>query len=75
MDTLKNYCGDENGELRTNENGEVIVPEDKHIILQEELNKLIETIVELNCNKIPIDAVNDITLTPQQSSALIDFFE
>lgn len=73
IETIKKYC---NGELQTNKNGEIIIPEDKQAILQEELNKLLEeTTVELNCNKIPIEAIDNMVLTPQQSSVLIDFFE
>ena len=57
----------EDGNLQINENGEVTIEPDKYEECNKELTDLFITEIELNVDKIPIDAFEKIELTPRES--------
>lgn len=64
---LDTYCvKDENGEIKQAENGTVQIIPEKISDFNEEFNNLLKTEVEINAAKIPIDAIDNFNITPQQ---------
>lgn len=73
---LQKYCvKDENGELRTNDDGTVQVEPDKINEFNEEFSSLLETEVEINAEKLPMDSLDSFDITPQQMISIEKFFE
>lgn len=73
---LQNYCEkDENGELKTDENGNVRIMPEHFQECTSEFNSLLATEVEVNASKIPAENIDDFTLTPQEMTELLVFFE
>lgn len=73
---IKTYCSNENGDLKYGENGEIIVPDDVRENLHKELIDLVENVdVTLNCNKIPIELMEDAVFTPKELMPFLDFIE
>lgn len=73
---LNRYCvKDENGELKTNENGTVQVIPEKINDFNEEFQTLLDTQVEINADKLPMSAIDEFDVTPQQMLNLEKFFE
>ena len=73
---LEKYCiKDENGQLKTNENGTVQVEPDKINEFNEEFTSLLETEVEINAEKLPIDSIDSFDITPQQMLTIEKMFE
>jgi len=64
---LEEYCiKDENGEIKQNENGTVQIIPEKISEFNEEFTNLLNTEVEVNADKIPMDSIDNFNLTPQQ---------
>lgn len=73
---LDRYCiKDENGQLKSDENGNVQVEPNKINEFNEEFQSLLNTEVEINANKLPMDKIDDFDITPQQMLNLEKFFE
>jgi hypothetical protein len=73
---LEKYCvKDENGQLKTNENGTVQVEPDKINEFNEEFTSLLETEVEINADKLPMDSIDNFDITPQQMLTIEKMFE
>ena len=73
---LTKYCEkDENGELVVEENGNVKVIQDKIIEFNDEFTSLLNTEVEINADKIPMNNIDDFDITPQEMLVLEKFFE
>ena len=73
---LEKYCvKDENGQLKTNENGTVQVKPDKINEFNEEFASLLETEVEINAEKLPMDSIDSFDITPQQMLTIEKMFE
>ena len=66
---------DENGNLKTDENGNISVEPDKIAEFNEEFTTLLNTQIEINADKLPIDRIDDFDITPQQMLNLEMFFE
>ena len=66
---------DENGELIIDENGNVNFDTDKINDLNSEFNSLLETELEINADKLPVDSIDEFELTPQEVIDLEKFFE
>ena len=73
---LEKYCvKDENGQLKINENGTVQIEPDKINEFNEEFTSLLETEVEINADKLPIDSIDNFDITPQQMLTIEKMFE
>lgn len=73
---LTRYCvKDENNELITAENGTVQIIPDKVDAFNEEFDSLLNTELEINADKLPINAIDDFELTPQEMLNIEVFFE
>ena len=66
---------DENGELITDENGNVSFETDKIEEINGEFQSLLETELEINADKLPMDSIDEFKLTPQQMLEIEMFFE
>lgn len=66
---------DENGELKIEENGNIHILPDKIADCNRELNDLLTTEIEINAEKIKIDDIEDVKLTPAQLTLVDAFFE
>ena len=66
---------DENGELSTDENGNCRIVPANIPDFNNELNELISAEVELNANKIKMDALEDLDFTPSDMVVLEPFIE
>jgi len=66
---------DENGELIVGEDGNVSFENDKINDLNNEFNSLLETELEINADKLPMDSIDEFELTPQEVIDLEKFFE
>lgn len=66
---------DENGELITLENGNVTFDNDKIAEVNAEFDSLLNTELEINAEKIPMNEMDSFELTPQQTLDIEVFFE
>lgn len=66
---------DENGELITLENGNVTFDNDKLAEVNTEFDSLLNTELEINAEKIPMNEIDSFELTPQQTLDIEMFFE
>lgn len=66
---------DENGELIINNDGNIEFENDKINEINSEFNSLLETELEINADKLPIDSIDEFELTPQEVISLEKFFE
>ena len=60
----------ENGELEVSENGQVSIPTEKIAECNKDFSELIQTEIEINANKIPLSAFDNVTLTPREMMAI-----
>lgn len=73
---LQKYCvKDENGEIKANEDGTVQIEQNKINEFNEEFSSLLETEVEINADKLPVDSLDNFDITPQQMISIEIFFE
>ena len=73
IEIIKQYAKrDENGDM-VEENNQVIIDENKLNEFEKEFNSLLETQVEVNAEKLNIEDLGDIQLTPQQTMSLEKF--
>lgn len=73
---LEKYCElDENGQLIVSEDGNVKVKPNETANLNNEFNALVSTEVEINADKLPMSAIDEFDITPQQMLNLEKFFE
>lgn len=73
---VEKYCQrDDSGEIKTNEDGNVFVQEDKVTEFNDELKSLLETELEINADKIKLDTLGDIELSPLQIVNITPFIE
>jgi len=66
---------DENGELIVNNDGNIEFENDKINEINSEFNSLLETELEINADKLPMDSIDEFELTPQEVISLEKFFE
>ena len=70
---LKKYAAiDEEGKMIIND-GNVKIREGEMINFQKEINELLHTNLEININKIPLDWLENLKLTPQEMLVLEPF--
>ena len=66
IDIVTRYAKrDENGDM-VEENNQVLIDDDKMQQFQDEFNALLDTEVEVNAEKLDIEDLGDIELTPKQ---------
>ena len=61
---------DENNSLVFNELGNILIQEDKIADCNNEMTALLNTSIEVNANKIPLDAFDEIEIAPAQAMAI-----
>lgn len=66
---------DENGELKIDENGNVKFENSKIQEINEEFNSLLNTELEINADKLPMDSIDAFEITPQEMLSIETFFE
>lgn len=66
---------DENGELKVDENGNVKFDNNKINEINEDFNSLLNTELEINADKLPIDSMDAFEITPQEMLQIEKFFE
>lgn len=73
---IDDYCvKDENGEIKTLENGNVQIAPDRIQDFNTEITNVLETEVEINADKLPMDKIDDFEISPQQMLNIEKFFE
>lgn len=73
IDIVTRYAKrDENGDM-IEENNQVLIDDDKMQQFQDEFNALLDTEVEVNAEKLDIEDLGDIELTPKQIMNLEKF--
>lgn len=73
---IDNYCvKDENGEIKTLENGNIQIAPDRIQDFNTEITNVLETEVEINADKLPMDKIDDFKISPQQMLDIEKFFE
>lgn len=76
LELIKKYCDkDENGEMIVSEEGNVHIPMDAMKACTEELLKMQEVPAEINAEKMPIDWLEKVNITPAEAEALEPFVE
>ena len=65
----------ENGELKVDENGNVRFENSKIQEINDEFNSLLNTELEINADKLPIDSIDAFEITPQEMLGIEIFFE
>ena len=58
---------DENGKLMIDDEGTVTLDKNKAIECNEEMRALLEDKIEINANKIPINLLDEVELSPSQA--------
>lgn len=66
---------DESGELVTTDDGNCKILNENMQIFQSELNELLDATIEINANKIPLDALDALDFTPKDMVMLEPFIE
>jgi len=66
---------DENGELIIDENGNVKFDNANIEEINQEFNSLLETELEINADKLPMDSIDNFEITPQEMLNIEIFFE
>lgn len=66
---------DENGELKIFDNQQIRVKEEYREICATSLNELLNTEIELNANKIPVESLEQIDITPNELIKIEAFIE
>ena len=66
---------DEDGELKVDENGNVKFDNSKIQEINEEFNSLLNTELEINADKLPIDSIDAFEITPQEMLQIEKFFD
>lgn len=73
---IDDYCvKDENGEIKTLENGNIQISPDRIQDFNTEITNVLETEVEINADKLPMDKIDDFEISPQQMLDIEKFFE
>jgi hypothetical protein len=73
---IKKYCDkDEDGEMIVSEEGNVHIPMEAMKACTEELLKIQEVPAEINAEKMPIDWLEKVNITPAEAEALEPFVE
>ena len=73
---LDKYCvKTDDGNFDMDENGNIKLKPESIQEFNEEFSALLETEVEVNADKLPMDKIDDFDLTPQQMLVLESFFE
>lgn len=73
---IDEYCvRDDNGEVKTFENGNIQIIPEKIEEFNVEITNILNTEVEVNADKLPMDKIDDFDITPQQMLILESFFE
>lgn len=79
LSLIKKYAElDENGEIITDEKGNCKIGTENVSTFTNELNELLDTVIEMNVNKISIDDLDNMDFTPAEINmleAFIDFGE
>ena len=66
---------DDKGELVVNKDGNIEFEEDKIDELNNEFNSLLETEIEINADKLPMNSIDEFELTPREVLGIEKFFE
>jgi len=66
---------DENGELKIDENGNVKFESSKIQEINDDFNSLLNTELEINADKLPMDSIDAFEITPQEMLGIEIFFE
>ena len=66
---------DENGEVKTDEHGNIQITPDRIQEFNTEFTNLLNTEVEINADKLPMDNIDDFKVSPQQMLNIEMFFE
>lgn len=66
---------DENGEVESDENGNIQIAPDRIQEFNTEFTNLLNTEVEVNADKLPMDNIDDFEVSPQQMLNIEMFFE
>lgn len=62
------------GEFLVDDKGNIIFPNDKIDEINEEFKALLETELEINADKLPIEAIDSFEITPQEILNIEKFF-
>lgn len=66
---------DENGELKIDENGNVKFENSKIQEINDDFSSLLNTDLEINADKLPMDSIDAFEITPQEMLRIEIFFE
>lgn len=76
VEIIKKYSQtDENGNLITDENGNVKLNENTIAEFNKEITELLNTEIEINCDKIALKDIENIDFTPAEMTLLMPLIE
>ena len=66
---------EEDGNYALNENGDIKIEPDKIKECNDDFEVLLDSSIEINVDKFPIDSIDEFNITPQEMDGLMVFFE
>ena len=76
MKLVEKYCQrDENGQWKVDEVGNVLIVPEQVETFGNEQSELFDTAIKLNCDKLSIDVLGNLTFTPKMLMDMEDFIE
>ena len=64
---------DENGEIKVDENSNAMIPDDSIMECNQKIQELLDTTIEVNADKIPMELLDMLSISPQQALYIENF--
>lgn len=64
---------DENGEIKVDENSNAMIPDDSIMECNQKIQELLDTNIEVNADKIPMELLDKLSISPQQALYIESF--
>ena len=64
---------DENGEIKVDENSNAMIPDDSIMECNQKIQELLDTTIEVNADKIPMELLDMLSISPQQALYIESF--
>ena len=63
----------ENGEIKVDENSNAMIPDDSIMECNQKIQELLDTDIEVNADKIPMELLDMLSISPQQALYIESF--
>ena len=64
---------DEHGEIKVDENSNAMIPDDSIMECNQKIQELLDTTIEVNADKIPMELLDMLSISPQQALYIESF--